>query len=203
MIGRGSIRRIGTQRVAAVVLMVFALFCLYIYPVAWADGVSTDPKDGTGGPPGSNNGQGPGANKPGSAWPPAGTAPKGPFVDGGFAGTWYAFVDNTAFTLVIEQEGQLLKGAHTAIYDYGRRIDSSVGVVSMAGTVNGSLAYLEWKSGLSPETGRATLEYMPGRPITLHWKIVDAPKKPESDTDSLPSTEVAYFLPASAYLMRK
>lgn len=203
MIGSGSNKLVGARRAMVVLLMVLALFCLYVQPVAWADGVSTDPKDGAGGQPGNNNGQGPGSNKPGNAWPPSGTAPKGPFVDGGFAGTWYAFVDNTAFTLVIEQEGQLLKVAHTAIYDYGRRIDSSVGVVSMAGTVNGSLAYLEWKSGLSPETGRATLEYMPGRPVTLHWKIVDAAKKPESDTDALPSTEVAYFLPASAYLMRK
>lgn len=203
MIESGSSRFVCSRRAMLVILMVLVLLCVYMQPVAWADGVSTDPKDGVGGPPGANNGQGPGANKPGNGWPPAGTAPKGPFVDGGFAGTWYAFVDNTAFTLVIEQEGQLLKVAHTAIYDYGRRIDSSVGVVSMAGTVNGSLAYLEWKSGLSAETGRATLEYMPGRPITLHWKIVDAPKKPEGDTDALPTTEVAYFLPASAYLMRK
>ena len=203
MIGSDSIRLVGARRTMFMFLMVLAFLCVYLQPLAWADGVSTDPKDGPGGQPGTNNGQGHGPNKPGNAWPPAGTAPKGPFVDGGFAGTWYAFVDNTAFTLVIEQEGQLLKVAHTAIYDYGRRVDSSVGVVSMAGTVNGSLAYLEWKSGLSAETGRATLEYMPGRPITLHWKIVEAPKKPESDTDSLPTTEVGYFLPASAYLMRK
>ena len=203
MIGSGSIRLVGARRATVALLIVWALLFVCVQPVAWADGVSTDPKDGTGGQPGSNNGQGPGTNKPGAGWPPAGTQPKGPFVDGEFAGTWYAFVDNTAFTLVIQQEGQLLKVAHTAIYDYGRRIDSSHGVVSMAGTVSGSLAYLEWKSGLSPETGRATLEYMPGRPITLHWKIVDAVKKPESDTDAAPSTEVAYFLPASAYLMRK
>ena len=183
-------------------LTVIGLAAVWLPAAVSADGTPVDPNAGPG-QPGANNGQGPGANKPGAGWPPAGTQPKGPFVDGGFAGTWYAFVDNTAFTLVIQQEGQLLKVAHTAIYDYGRRIDSSHGVVSMAGTVSGSLAYLEWKSSLSPETGRATLEYMPGRPVTLHWKIVDAVKKPESDTDAPASTEVAYFLPASAYLMRK
>lgn len=172
-------------------LIVIGLAAVWLPAAVSADGTPVDPNAG------------PGANKPGAGWPPAGTQPKGPFVDGGFAGTWYAFVDNTAFTLVIQQEGQLLKVAHTAIYDYGRRIDSSHGVVSMAGTVSGSLAYLEWKSSLSPETGKATLEYMPGRPVTLHWKIVDAVKKPESDTDAPASTEVAYFLPASAYLMRK
>lgn len=142
--------------------------------------------------------------KPGQgSWPPAGTQPKGPFVAGAFAGTWYAFVDNTAFTLVIQQEGQILKIAHTAIYDYGRRVDSSVGGVSMAGAVNGSLAYVEWKSGLSPENGRATLEYMPGNPVSLHWKIVDAPKKPDDQADNATPTEVAYFLPATAYMIRK
>ena len=172
-------------------LIVIGLAVVWLPAAVSADGTPVDPNAG------------PGTNKPGAGWPPAGTQPKGPFVDGGFAGTWYAFVDNTAFTLVIQQEGQLLKVAHTAIYDYGRRIDSSHGVVSMAGTVSGSLAYLEWKSSLSPETGKATLEYMPGRPVTLHWKIVDAVKKPESDTDAPASTEVAYFLPASAYLMRK
>ena len=174
-----------------IVLLIFGLVAVWLPSAVSADGMPVDPNAG------------PGTNKPGAGWPPAGTQPKGPFVDGGFAGTWYAFVDNTAFTLVIQQEGQLLKVAHTAIYDYGRRIDSSHGVVSMAGTVSGSLAYLEWKSSLSPETGKATLEYMPGRPVTLHWKIVDAVKKPESDTDAPASTEVAYFLPASAYLMRK
>jgi len=172
-------------------LIVIGLAAVWLPAAVGADGTPVDPNAG------------PGTNKPGAGWPSAGTQPKGPFVDGGFAGTWYAFVDNTAFTLVIQQEGQLLKVAHTAIYDYGRRIDSSHGVVSMAGTVSGSLAYLEWKSSLSPETGKATLEYMPGRPVTLHWKIVDAVKKPESDTDAPASTEVAYFLPASAYLMRK
>ena len=174
-----------------IVLLIFGLAAVWLPAAVSADGMPVDPNAG------------PGTNKPGAGWPPAGTQPKGPFVDGGFAGTWYAFVDNTAFTLVIQQEGQLLKVAHTAIFDYGRRIDSSHGVVSMAGTVSGSLAYLEWKSSLSPETGKATLEYMPGRPVTLHWKIVDAVKKPESDTDAPASTEVAYFLPASAYLMRK
>ena len=172
-----------------IVLLIFGLVAVWLPPAVSADGTPVDP----------NAGQG----QPGTGGPPAGTQPKGPFVDGGFEGTWYAFVDNTAFTLVIQQQGQLLKVAHTAIYDYGRRIDSSHGMVSMAGTVSGSLAYLEWKSSLSPETGRATLEYMPGRPVTLHWKIVDAVKKPESDTDAPASTEVAYFLPASAYLMRK
>ena len=172
-----------------IVLLIFGLVAVWLPAAVSADGTPVDP----------NAGQG----QPGTGGPPAGTQPKGPFVDGGFEGTWYAFVDNTAFTLVIQQQGQLLKVAHTAIYDYGRRIDSSHGVVSMAGTVSGSLAYLEWKSSLSPETGRATLEYMPGRPVTLHWKIVDAVKKPESDTDAPASTEVAYFLPASAYLMRK
>ena len=185
-----------------IVLLIFGLVAVWLPPAVSADGTPVDPNAGQG-QPGANNGQGPGDNKPGAGWPPGGTQPKGPFVDGGFEGTWYAFVDNTAFTLVIQQQGQLLKVAHTAIYDYGRRIDSSHGVVSMAGTVSGSLAYLEWKSSLSPENGRATLEYMPGRPVTLHWKIVDAVKKPESDTDAPASTEVAYFLPASAYLMRK
>ena len=176
---------------------------MVVQPVwVYADGMTVDPNVGPG-QPGANNGQGPGANKPGAGWPPAGTTPKGPFIAGAFAGTWYAFIDNTAFTLVIHQEGQILKIAHTAIYDYGRRVDSSVGGVSMAGTVNGSLAYVEWKSGLSPENGRATLEFMPGNPVTLHWKIVDMPKKPDDQADAAASTEVAYFLPASAYMIRK
>ena len=185
-----------------IVLLIFGLAAVWLPAAVSADGMPVDPNAGPG-KPGTNNGQGPGANKPGAGWPPTGTQPKGPIDDGSFAGTWYAFVDNTAFTLVIQQEGQLLKVAHTAVYDYGRRIDSSHGVVSMAGTVNGSLAYLEWKSSLSPENGRATLEYMPGRPVTLHRKIDDSPKKPETDSSTPPSSDVAYFLPASAYLMRK
>ena len=168
------------------------LLCLSLLlgsTVAYADGM----------PPGAdssgNNGSG--------SWPPAGAAPTGPVVPGGFAGVWYAFVDNTAFTLVIEQDGQKLRLAHTAVYDYGRRVDSSVGGVSMSGTVSGSLAYLEWKSGLSPEHGRATLEYLPGRPVTLHWKIVDMPKKEDDRTDAGNTAEVGYFLPTSAFLIRK
>lgn len=202
MRGTGTTNRVVGICRAAILLVILGLVYFGLPAVGSADGMTTDPNAGPG-QPGANNGQGPGANNPQGSWPPAGTVPQGTFVDGGFAGTWYAFVDNTAFTLKIEQEGQLLKLAHTAIYDYGRRIDSSLGVVSMAGKVNGSMAYLEWKSGLSPENGRATLEYMPGRPVTLHWKIVDIPKKPETDSDAVPSTEVAYFLPSSAYLMRK
>ena len=75
--------------------------------------------------------------------------------------------------------------------------------MSMVGTVNGSLAYVEWKSGLSTENGRATLEYIPGQPVTLHWKIVDDPKKLTDQTDSTTPLEVGYFLPASAFLIRK
>jgi hypothetical protein len=163
--------------------------------------MSSDPNAGPTGQTGQTGPTGPAGGS--ETWPPAGTAPKGPFVAGAFAGTWYAFIDNTAFTLVIQQQGQILKIAHTAIYDYGRRVDSSVGGVSMAGTVNGSLAYLEWKSGLSPESGRATLEYMPGHPVTLHWKIVDSPKKPEDQASVAGSNEVAYFLPAAAFMIRK
>jgi len=104
---------------------------------------------------------------------------------------------------VIEQEGTIIKGAHTAVFDYGRRVDSSVGSVSMVGTVNGSLAYMEWESGLSPENGRATLEYIPGQPVTLHWRIVDDPKNWQTRLIRLTPVEIAYFLPASAFLIRK
>ncbi|HWR30023.1 MAG TPA: hypothetical protein VN631_09320 [Negativicutes bacterium] len=184
-------------------LLLVCLMSMMIIPVAWADGM---PEDNTN-PPGVDNGAGTGGKNPGSpgsgAWPPNGTVPKGNFVAGAFAGTWYAFVDNTAFTLIIEQEDQIIKIAHTAIYDYGRRVDSSVGVVSMVGTVSGAIAYVEWKSGLSPENGRATLEYQPGRPVTLHWKIVDSPKKGEEPADVAVPVEVSYFLPASAFLIRK
>ena len=176
------------------ILLLFTVLMTAMSATALADGVSLPP-DGSSNSPGPNNGPG--------AWPPQGTLPKGPFVPGGFVGTWYAFVDNTAFTLVIEQDGQKLRLAHTAVYDYGRRVDSSVGGVSMTGTVSGSLAYLEWKSGLSPEQGRATLEYLPGRPVTLHWKIVDMPKKEDDRTDAGTTAEVGYFLPTSAFLIRK
>lgn len=179
-------------------LVALGLLLCCLQPVARADGMSTDPNarpTGTTGPTGPTGGT--------ETWPPAGAEPKGPFVAGAFSGIWYAFIDNTAFTLMIQQQGQILKISHTAIYDYGRRVDSSVGGVSMAGTVNGSLAYLEWKSGLSPENGRATLEYMPGYPVTLHWKIVDSPKKTEEQSGAASSTEVAYFLPAAAFLIRK
>ena len=168
------------------------LLCLALLlgsPVADADGM----------PPGADRSR----NSGPGGWPPSGAAPTGPVVPDGFAGVWYAFVDNTAFTLVIEQDGQKLRLAHTAVYDYGRRVDSSVGGVSMSGTVSGSLAYLEWKSGLSPEHGRATLEYLPGRPVTLHWKIVDMPKKEDDRTDAGNTAEVGYFLPTSAFLIRK
>ena len=168
------------------------MFLLALVPaIAGADGMTTGPDKA---PPG-NSGAG--------GWPPTGAAPTGPVVPDGFAGVWYAFVDNTAFTLVIEQNGQKLRLSHTAVYDYGRRVDSSVGGVSMTGTVSGSLAYLEWKSGLSPEQGRATLEYLPGRPVTLHWKIVDMPKKEDDRTDDGNTAEVGYFLPTSAFLIRK
>jgi hypothetical protein len=186
-----------TIKMRHALFMGMALTLILIYPqtISWADGPSVDT--------GKNNSDSPGINRPSSEWPPAGTTPKGKFVAGAFAGTWYSFVDNTAFTIVFEQEGQIIKGAHVAIYDYGRRVDSSVGGVSMTGTVMGSIAYLEWKSGLSPENGRATVEYMPGRPITLHWKVVDAPKKAEDQADVAVPTEVSYFLPASAFLIRK
>ena len=177
--GAGCVGSVACLRILAL------MFLLAIVPaIADADGM----------PPGNS---GPGG------WPPAGAAPTGPVVPDGFAGVWYAFVDNTAFTLVIEQNGQKLRLSHTAVYDYGRRVDSSVGGVSMTGTVSGSLAYLEWKSGLSPEQGRATLEYLPGRPVTLHWKIVDMPKKEDDRTDAGNTAEVGYFLPTSAFLIRK
>lgn len=167
-------------------------FCLTLLCLALLLGLPTANADGM--PPGSSET---------GSWPPAGGSSTGPVAPDGFAGVWYAFVDNTAFTLVIEQNGQKLRVAHTAVYDYGRRVDSSVGGVSMTGTVSGSLAYLEWKSGLSPEQGRATLEYLPGRPVTLHWKIVDMPKKEDDRTDAGNTAEVGYFLPTSAFLIRK
>ncbi|MEI7463498.1 MAG: hypothetical protein WCK03_03855 [Candidatus Taylorbacteria bacterium] len=168
---------------------------------AQADGMPYDPNAA-----GAKSGPGQGNN--GAKNP----APKGTLQAGAFAGTWYAFVDNTAFTIIIEQDGRIIKGAHTAVYDYGRRVDSSVGSVSMVGTVEGSTAFLEWKSGLSPETGKATLEYLPGRPVTLHWKIADEPVKPaETTAPAVPSApsaepaamEVSYFLPRTAFLMRR
>ena len=174
---------------AAFRLTLLCLAVLLGMPVAAADGMS----------PGADRSR----NSGPGGWPPSGAAPTGPVVPDGFAGVWYAFVDNTAFTLVIEQSGQKLRLSHTAVYDYGRRVDSSVGGVSMSGTVSGSLAYLEWKSGLSPEQGRATLEYLPGRPVTLHWKIVDMPKKEDDRTDAGNTAEVGYFLPTSAFLIRK
>ena len=137
-----------------------------------------------------------------SEWPPKGAASKGSLGDGTFTGTWYAFVDNTAFTIIIEQEGRTIKGAHTAVYDYGRRVDSSNGGVSMSGGIEGVTAYVEWKSGLSPDTGKATIEYLPGRPATLHWKIIDEAPKP-GDQNEATTMEVGYFLPRSAYLIRK
>ncbi len=177
--------------------LIFATMAMVPFSVS-ADGVSPSPE---GSPSTPGNGSIP--NDSTGLWPPKGTTPKGSFVPGAFDGTWYAFVDNTAFTLIIEQEGQIIKVAHTAVYDYGRRVDSSVGGVSMAGTVSGAIAYVEWKSGLSPENGRATLEYLPGRPVTLHWKIADSPKKEDEKPEAGIPVEVAYFLPASAYLIRK
>jgi len=179
------------------VLLILALFIVAVFiPVpVMADGMPAGVDDKQTNAPGTSN-------RPNSAWPPSGTVPKGNLPAGGFAGTWYAFVDNTAFTIVIEQEGRIIKGAHTAIYDYGRRVDSSVGGVSMAGTVEGTIAYMEWKSGLSPENGRATLEYLAGQPVTLHWKIVDEMPKAGDSNDGSP-VEVAYFLPRTAYLIRK
>lgn len=159
------------------------MLSLTLPSAVWADGFPVTPDSGAKSP-GANSGS-------------------GPFVAHGFAGSWYAFVDNTAFTLVIEQEGKMIKLAHTAIFDYGRRVDSSGGGVSMVGTVSGSLAYVEWKSGLSPENGRATLEYLTGRPVTLHWKVIDAPKKSVDQPDAATPLEVSYFLPASAFLIRK
>ena len=185
------------SRVGCFLLLVFMMVVM-IPTVVWADGM---PAGGDVPPASNSNGKAPGASGSGT-WPPDGTRPKGPFVPGAFVGTWYAFVDNTAFTLTIEQEEQIIKIAHVAVFDYGRRVDSSVGGVSMVGTVSGSLAYVEWKSGLSPENGRATLEYQPGRPATLHWKVVDVPKSGEQ-TDTAGPAEVSYFLPSSAFLIRK
>ena len=172
-------------------ILLLSLLLALVPAVAGADGMTTGPDKA---PPGNGDS---------NSWPPAGATPKGSFVPGAFAGSWYAFVDNTAFTLVIVQNGRDLKIAHTAVYDYGRRVDSSVGGASMAGTVSGSVAYLEWKSGLSPETGRATLEYLPGRPDTLHWRIAAMPRPEEDRPDEANTAEVGYFLPASAYLVRK
>jgi hypothetical protein len=61
---------------------------------------------------------------------------------------------------------------------------------------------MEWKSGLSPENGKATLEYLSGQPATLHWKIIDEAPKAGDTNDNNP-IEVAYFLPRTAYLIRK
>lgn len=184
--------KVRIMRKAIIAALTVTVVFLFPQTVSWADGVSVE----TGAVPGT-------ANRPGGEWPPTGTTAKGNFIAGAFSGTWYSFVDNTAFTIVFEQEGQIIKGAHVAVYDYGRRVDSSVGGVSMSGAIMGSMAYLEWKSGLSPEGGKATVEYLPGRPVTLHWKIVDVPKKPADSTDVSVPTEVAYFLPASAFLIRK
>lgn len=175
-----------------IVLGVFAgLLCSHL--ITHADGTNS---------PGPEGNRSPDAqDRPGGYWP-KGPQTKGSVGDGGFAGTWYAFVDNTAFTMIIEQEGRIVRAAHTAVYDYGRRVDSSVGAVSMAGTVEGSTAFLEWKSGLSPESGKATLEYMPGKPPVLYWRILEEPKK-EDDKADAGTAEVAYFLPKTAYLMRK
>jgi hypothetical protein len=178
-------------------LMLFTLFMTasIVPQLVLADGMIAGPEDKQMNSPGTSN-------RTNVAWPPSGNGSRGNSPSGVFTGTWYAFVDNTAFTLVIEQNGSMIKGAHTAIYDYGRRIDSSVGGVSMAGTIEGSIAYMEWKSGLSPENGKATLEYLSGQPVTLHWKIIDeAPKA--GDTNDNNSIEVAYFLPRTAYLIRK
>jgi len=204
MQGQSCNRHVSAKRNSWVYFaLLVCLVAMMIQPVAWADGMPED----TTPPPGAGSSSGNGGKTPASpgsgAWPPNGTEPKGPFVAGSFVGTWYAFVDNTAFTLIIDQEDKIIKIAHTAIYDYGRRVDSSVGVVSMVGTVSGSIAYVEWKSGLSPENGRATLEYQPGRPVTLHWKIVDSPKKGDEPADVAVPVEVSYFLPASAFLIRK
>ncbi|MBP2666879.1 MAG: hypothetical protein H6Q76_1859 [Firmicutes bacterium] len=178
-------------------LLILTLFMVMIFtpmPVM-ADGMPAGSDDKQTNTPGTSS-------RPNSAWPPSGSVPKGNLPAGAFAGTWYAFVDNTAFTIVIEQEGRIIKGAHTAVYDYGRRVDSSVGGVSMVGTLEGNVAYMEWKSGLSPENGKATLEYLAGRPATLHWKIVDELPKPD-DTNAGGPVEVSYFLPRTAYLIRK
>ena len=179
--------------VKSLLVLTLCTVALSLSTTVQADGMPYDPNA-----TGTKNGQGNnGAKNP---------APKGALQAGAFAGTWYAFVDNTAFTIIIEQEGRVLKGAHTAVYDYGRRVDSSVGSVSMVGTVEGSTAFMEWKSGLSPETGKATLEYLPGRPVTLHWKIADEPVKPAetsvTSADTAPM-EVSYFLPRTAFLMRR
>ena len=172
--------------------LVFCITAVYLPQTALADGLPAgDDNNGSRIPDTTK--------RPGNGdWP----TPKSSSGAGSFAGTWYAFVDNTAFTIIIEQEGRIIKGAHTAVYDYGRRVDSSVGSVSMLGTIEGSTAFMEWKSGLSPETGKATLEYIPGRPVTLHWKIAEEPPKPSDQADAGP-VEVSYFLPKTAYLMRK
>lgn len=138
-------------------------------------------------------------SRPGSGeWLPQGVGAS--IAAGAFAGKWYAFVDNTAFTVLIEQDGNVVKGAHTAVFDYGRRIDSSAGSVSIVGTVQGATAYVTWTSGLSQENGRATLEILPGKPAVLRWKILDAPPREEEPAGA---AEVAYFLPRTAFLLRK
>jgi hypothetical protein len=152
-----------------------------------------------------NSSSGSSGNKPGgsSDWPPK-TPAKGTFVPGAFAGTWYAFTGNTAFTLKLDQDEEIIKGAHYAVFDYGRKIDSSNGTVSIVGTVKGSVAYVEWKSGLGTESGRATIELQPGRPITLLWMMADPPKKvdPQASSDA-PSEEPGSYIPRAAYLIRK
>ena len=178
---------------AAIIAAVFAGM-VYSPQLVRADGMPGNSESDGSRSPGTED-------RTGSYWP-KGSQPKDDASAGAFAGTWYAFVDNTAFTIIIEQDGRIIKAAHTAVYDYGRRVDSSVGSVSMSGVVEGSTAFMEWKSGLSPETGKATLEYLAGRPVTLHWRIVEKPKKAEDDSDTV-TTEVAYFLPKTAFLTRK
>ena len=182
----------------ALIVVVAVLVC--ISAVAFADGIP----EGSGGTTGGS-GSMPPSNKPGGTteWPPK-TGVKGTFVPGAFAGTWYAFTANTAFTLKLDQDDEIIKGAHYAVYDYGRKVDSSNGTVSIVGTVKGSVAYVEWKSGLGIESGRATIEFQPGKPPTLLWMISDAPKKndPLAGSDA-PTEEPGSYIPRSAYLIRK
>lgn len=181
------------------IILLFISMLVCFASVALADGIPEGQTPGTGPSTGS------GSNPPGNTgeWPPKNPA-KGTFVPGAFVGTWYAFTANTAFTIKLEQDGDIVKGAHYAVFDYGRKVDSSNGTISIVGTVKGSVAYVEWKSGLGTESGRATIEVQPGKPPTLYWMMSDAPKKvdPQATTET-PTEEPGSYIPRAAYLLRK
>jgi len=179
-----------------VILAVVLVFVLVTTTPVSADGVVTGggTNTGAGNPSGGKN-QTP-------YWPDRSQTIRSQVSRGAFSGTWYAFTANTAFTLVLEQDGSNIKGAHCAIYDYGRKIDSSNGTVSIVGKIEGGVAFVEWKSGLSPEMGKATLELVEGRPDTLNWIIAEPPKNADPQKTEETKTSESYF-PRSAFLIKK